>query len=420
VTERCEQATTVEVHDGGAKSGGVGVAGAEAGVTVCPIAAVEAITLRSPTVDAADLDASSETVVVRIEDEEGRVGIGEADAPPAVVRELVRMDDSHAWSRGLGRMLVGHDPFERAALYRELYEGTIYHGRRGLGLHALSAVDVALHDLAGRQLGRPVYQLLGGAARNAVTPYATIYQGLPGRRSLAELRDVTADMFEHARALGFRALKLEVIFGDLVTDRQLVDFIREARSIAGEELTLLVDFGYRWRDWRDALWVLHRLEDCDLFLAEATLQHDDLAGHAKLAARVGTRIGGAELAAGIHECAEWLRTGRVDVLQPDIGRCGGLSEIRRIAQLAELEGAIVVPHGWKTGITAAAARHFQAATANAPLIEWMHPQLYDSPLRATLVHPEPDVVAGQMTLPQEPGLGVELDPETVGRYRVDV
>jgi L-rhamnonate dehydratase len=388
-------------------------------MSVCPIASVEAITLRSPTADAADLDASSETVVVRIEDEEGRIGIGEADAPPAVVRELVRMDDSHAWSRGLGRMLAGRDPFERGALYRELYEGTIYHGRRGLGLHALSAVDVALHDLAGRQLGRPVYQLLGGPARSAVTPYATIYQGLPKGRSLAELRDVTATMFEQALALGFRALKLEVIFGDLVTDRQLVDFIREARRLAGDDPRLLVDFGYRWHDWREALWVLDRLEDCDLFLAEATLQHDDLTGHAKLASRVETRIGGAELAAGIHECAEWLRTGRVDVLQPDIGRCGGLSEIRRIAELAELEGAIVVPHGWKTGITAAAARHFQAATVNSPMIEWMHPHLYDSPLRAGLVHPEPEVVDGQMALPQEPGLGVELDPGTIERYRVE-
>jgi L-rhamnonate dehydratase len=411
--------TTVEVHDRGARSASAGSAGGGSGVSICPIALVEAIALRSPTADAADLDASSETVVVRVEDEEGRVGIGEADAPPAVVRELVRMDDSHAWSRGLGRMLVGRDPFERGALYRELYEGTIYHGRRGLGLHALSAVDVALNDLAGRQLGRPVYQLLGGAARSAVTPYATIYQGLPGKRSLDELRDVTAGMFERARALGFRALKLEVIFGDLVTDRQLVDFIREARRLAGDEVELLVDFGYRWHDWRDALWVLDRLDDCDLFLAEAALQHDDLAGHAKLASRVRSRIGGAELAAGIHECAEWLRTGRVDVLQPDIGRCGGLSEIRRIAQLAELEGAIVVPHGWKTGITAAAARHFQAATANAPLIEWMHPELYDSPLRAALVRPEPDVVDGNMALPQAPGLGVELDPDTVERYRVD-
>ncbi len=89
---------------------------------------------------------------------------------------------------------------------------------------------------------------------------------------------------------------------------------------------MMVDFGYRWQDWREALWVLDRLEDCDLYFAEATLHHDDLEGHAKLAARAGTRIGGAEMAATVFECREWLERGRVGVLQPDIGRCGGLTE----------------------------------------------------------------------------------------------
>jgi L-alanine-DL-glutamate epimerase-like enolase superfamily enzyme len=108
----------------------------------------------------------------------------------------------------------------------------------------------------------------------------------------------------------------------------------------------------------------------------------------------------------------------VDVLQPDISRCGGLTEIRRIAELAALHGALVIPHCWKTGITAAAAIHFQAATANAPWIEFLHPDLYDSPLRQELVRPEPELASGRIDLPTAPGLGVELVDEAVDRYRV--
>ncbi len=212
---------------------------------------------------------------------------------------------------------------------------------------------------------------------------------------------------------------MEVIWGDLVTDRQLVECIREGRKLLGDEVALLIDFGYRWSDWRDALWVLSRLEEADLYLAEAALQHDDLAGHRKLAGRVETRIGGAEMAATVHECREWIREGGVDVLQPDVGRCGGLTELRRIADAAELEGVLVIPHGWKTGITAAAACHFQAATANAPYFELLHPRLFDSPLRRDVVSPELELQDGGVTIPEEPGLGVELDEGAVARYRVD-
>lgn len=386
-------------------------------MSVCPIAEVDALALRTPTVDPDDLDGSSETVVVRIVDEEGRVGIGEADAPAVVIRELVRMEDVHAWSRGLGNVLVGRDPVQVGALIDELYGATIYHGRRGLGIHAISAIDIALHDLAGKQLGRPAYHLLGGARRDAVRPYATVYPGGVEGRTIGAMMDAIAGSFELALARGFRAVKMEVIFGDLVTDRELVGCIQEGRKLLGDEITLMIDFGYRWSDWRDALWVLTRVADCDLYFAEATLRHDDLAGHRRLARAVETRVAGAELAATVWECREWIREGEVDVLQPDVSRCGGLNELRRIAEMASLEGVLVIPHGWKTGITASAAQHFQAATANAPYVELFHPEQYPSPLRAELVTPEPVVVDGLIPLPTAPGLGVELVAEAVERYR---
>lgn len=382
------------------------------------IVEVEAIPLRVGA-DARDLDSSSETIVVRLTDEDGRTGIGEADAPALAVRELVLMDDLHAWSRGLRGVLLGRDPFEREALWHDLSAATIYHGRRGLGVHALSAVDVAVHDLAGKQLGRPVYALLGGARRERIKPYATVWPGAVKGRTLAEMMAEISRLFERALEAGFRAVKMEVFFGDLAGDRELVDCIREGRRLVGDDVVLMLDFGYRWSDWRDALGVLTRVEPCDIFFAEATLRHDDLAGHAKLAARSPIRIAGAEMAATAEECREWLERGKVDVLQPDVNRCGGLTELRRIAELAAWAGATVVPHGWKTGITAAAAAHFQAATPNVPYVELLSPAVFDSPLRSELTRPEPELEDGTLPLPTAPGLGVELVEETVERYRVD-
>jgi L-rhamnonate dehydratase len=381
------------------------------------IAEVEAIPLRAR-VDPGDLDSSSETLVVRLTDEDGRTGIGEADGPADVVRRLVLMEDVHAWSRGLRNVLLGRDPSKPEALWQELYEATIWHGRRGLGIHALSAVDVALHDLAGKQLGRPAYELLGGARRERLTPYATVWPGAVQGRTIGQMMDAIGALFERAVEAGYRAVKMEVFFGDLVTDAELVECLHEGRRLLGDDVTMMVDFGYRWQDWREALWVLDRVEDCDLYFAEATLHHDDLEGHAKLAAQAGMRIGGAEMAATVFECREWLERGGVGILQPDISRCGGLTELRRIAELAAQADALVIPHFWKTGITAAASRHFQAATANAPYIEMLSPAIFDSPLRAELTRPEPEVEDGTLPLPSEPGLGIELVEEAVEAYRV--
>ena len=360
-----------------------------------------------------DCDGTVDTLVVRITDEDGRCGIGECDAPPSVVKAFLEMPGAHIWSMNPIGILMGRDPLEAPAIWQRLYEATNYPGRRGSGIHAISAMDIALYDLAGKQAGKPVYKLLGGAKREFLTPYATIFQGMPQGRSLSQMMDVTQKLFDKAIQIGFRAVKMEVLFYDLVTDRQLVEVIKEGRRMLGDEITMMVDFGYRWRDWHAAKWVLDRIEDCNIYFAEATLQHDDLYGHARLSESCGIRICGAEQAATRWEIHEWIQTGKVAIVQPDINRCGGLSEIRRIAELAELYGVQVVPHGWKTGITAACGRHFQASTLNAEAFEFLSPYLYDSPLRQSLVSPEPMIVNGRMELPAAPGLGVDLDEETV-------
>ncbi len=383
-----------------------------------PIRSIEVIPLRIPEDKSGDCDGTVDTVVVKLTDEEGRTGIGESDAPPEVVKAFLEMKTAHLWSRNTREMLIGADPIEVTALWERMYEGTIYPGRRGLGVHALSAVDIALHDLAGKQLGIPAYKLMGGARRQQLEPYCTIFPGMPLGRSLRELLDITARQFQRAIEIGFRNVKMEVLYYELVTDAQLVDAIKEGRRMLGPGIGMAVDFGYRWRDWYDAKWVLDRIADCNILFAEATLQHDDLPGHARLAQNSPVRICGAEFAATRWEIREWLEVGKVHVVQPDISRCGGLTEIRRIAEMAELYGVKVIPHGWKTGILAACGRHFQASCPAAPLFEFISPLVYESPLRQDLVTPEPIVRDGFMDLPEGTGLGIELDPAAVERYRV--
>ncbi|MDF2763570.1 MAG: Mandelate racemase/muconate lactonizing protein [Rhodospirillales bacterium] len=383
------------------------------------IAGLEVIPLASPVQTADDLDGTTETVLVRVLDEDGRFGIGETDAPAAVVKGFLEMPTAHLWSRNMSEVLIGSDPIELAAIWQRMYEGVFWPGRRGLGVHALSAVDVALHDLAGKQHGVPAYKLMGGARRERLRPYCTIYPGLPRGRTIATLMGEICGQFEAALEAGYRAVKMEVLFFDLVTDMELVELIRQGRRVLGDGIQMALDFGYRWTNWHDARRVLDRVADSDIFFAEATLQHDDLDGHARLAEGSPIRICGAEAAATRWEIREWLERGKVGVVQPNITRGGGLTEIRRIAELCELHGAEVVPHGWKTGITAAAGQHFQAACPAAPLFEVVSPHVYDSLLRRELVSPEPDVVDGTMALPEAPGLGIELNEELVERLRTD-
>ena len=274
-----------------------------------------------------------------------------------------------------------------------------YSGRRGLGIHALSAVDIALMILPASSSACPPTSSWAARVASRLRPYCTIYPGLPRGRSLRELLTITGKQFDKALALGFTAVKMEVMYFDLVTDGELVRAIREGRRMLGDEITMMLDFGYRWRDWHDAFWVLRKIEDCNIYFAEATLQHDDLHGHARLAQMSPIRICGAEFAATRWEVREWIETGKVSVVQPDITRCGGLTEIRRIADMCELYGVQVIPHGWKTGILAAASRHFQAACPNAPYFEFISPDVYQSPLREKLVRPEPTVEDGYMALP---------------------
>src|SRR6476469_663881 len=129
------------------------------------ISKLEVIPIINPVGAANDLDGTTDTILVKVHDDDGRFGIGEADAPPFAVKSFLEMPTAHLWSRNASEILIGLDPLETAGNWQKLYEGTFWPGRRGLGIHALSAIDIALYDLAGKQLGVPAYKLMGGARR---------------------------------------------------------------------------------------------------------------------------------------------------------------------------------------------------------------------------------------------------------------
>ena len=385
--------------------------------TPAPIATVEALIVSVPALGNAFAEGEEETLLVRITDEHGTYGIGESVCTPKVVQAMIEQETIHFWSQGIGDLLVGADPVEARALYDRIYHGSFYHGRRGTFIQAMSAIDIALWDLAGKQLGVPVYKLLGGARTDRIRPYATCYPGDIYDGPMTPIVDEIARQAEIAVDQGITAIKVPVLFGDTTSDKQIVQFTADCRRMVGDDIVLALDFGYRWWDWHDAAWTMRRIEEYDIHFAEAPLRHDDLHGHARLAGVSPVRIGGAEFAAGRWEVREWLETGGVSLVQPGVSRAGGFTELMRIAEMCEMYGAQLMPHSFATGITDVANFHLQAAALTIPMVEFRSSRLGPSRLRTELVSPpEPEIVDGFAELPAGAGLGVELNEDLVAAH----
>lgn len=378
------------------------------------ITKLEAIPLRVRQVDTTANDGAQETVIVKVHTDAGITGLGEVDASPHMIKAVLEAPSSHNWSLSFQDLLIGENPLDVERLWDKMYQGTIYTGRRGLIIHAIGAVDLALWDIAGQALGRPVFELLGGPRRNEVVPYASVH---PPLSSLSETERRTQELMEAVLKMGYRAVKLQLVYGDVYTDADIVRLVKMARHILGEQITFMIDVGYRWLDSKAAIWTLERLEECNLYFVETPLRMDDLDGYARLAEAVTTRIAGAELLASRFEAIDLMDRGKVDVIQPDIGRAGGLTESLRIARLADHRGLLCTPHGWKSGLTVAAEIHFSAATSNVPFIEFMVPELWPSVIRRELVSPEFTPENGVIGLPRAPGLGVQLNEDVVRRLQ---
>jgi L-rhamnonate dehydratase len=368
------------------------------------ITEVEAIPLRLPEVDDTRADGTQDALIIRVHTDEGLVGLGEVDSSPTVAKAIVDAPPSHAIARGLRSILRGQDPFDVQMLWRKMVEGTIYFGRAGAALQAIAGVDMALWDIVGRATGLPVHKFLGGAYRDRVRVYASAL--MPA--SPQEARELV----EQHVAQGYTAVKLG--WGPLgrVSEQLDMELVQAARAGAGDH-DLMIDIGLVW-DAAQAIKMARRFEEFNLFWLEEPLPPDDLAGYAKLADTVDMRIAAGEEETTYQGFVTLAEQGRVDVLQPDVARAGGLTQCMRVGLYAFEHNILCVPHAFSTGILVAASLHLAAGMPHGRLTEFT---VSASPFaRELLAEPfrlEPD---GTVRVPQTPGLGVTLNEEVLRRY----
>jgi len=368
------------------------------------ITKVEAIFLRLPAINER-ADGTQETMIVRVQTDAGITGVGEADSSSLVAKAIVDAPVSHKIARGLGECVLGQDPFEIDRLIHRMYEGSIFYGRQGAAIQAMSGVEIALWDIVGKAVGGPVYQLLGGGFRKKFRAYASILFG-----------DTPAETEKIGRGLadkGFRAVKFG--WGPMgQSEASDIAHVRAARNGVGPGVELMIDAGLCW-DTATAIRRSKQFEQFNPTWLEEPLHPDNLAGYARLAAQSPIRIAAGEEVCDIKEFQQLMDVGSIDVVQVDVTRVGGLARSKRIGWDSAERHRLCVNHSYKTGVNIAASLHFVAALPNTSYFEYCVEQ---GALRQTLTKQSFPVVDGEIAVPEEPGLGIELDDAVVEKYRV--
>jgi L-rhamnonate dehydratase len=324
------------------------------------------------------------TLVVEIEAEDGTTGFAvTTGGEPAAY-----MVEKH-----FSRFLEGRPPTDIELIWDQMYFSSQFYGRKGLVVNALSAVDLALWDLLGRLRGEPVYHMLGGAVRDELQFYAT------GARP------------DLAKSMGFIGGKMPLHHGPAEGEEGLAKSIAELavmRSRVGEDFWLMLDC-WMSLDLNYATRLAHHAAAHGLKWIEEALSPDDYWGYAALkkAAPPGMMV-----TTGEHEATRWgfrmlLEMECCDIIQPDVGWCGGLTELLKISALADSRGVLVIPHG-----SSVYSYHFVVTRHNSPFAEFLMmapgadevvPMFHPQPIG------EPVPSKGRMKVPDLPGFGVELN-----------
>ena len=384
------------------------------------ITSVECHVLLDPDYDIGATSSAQDDIVVEIHTDEGISGVGETDVNPWMARAAIQAPGTHTMGRGLTEMLLGSDPMDVEGIWERLYVGSAMNGRRGVVVNAIGAIDMALHDLRGKALGRPCHELLGGAVKDAVTPYASLQ---PEVSSFEAYRDSLVAWAIDAKNRGYGAAKLEVTLGGPYAHMGLrepwergTEVIAAVREAVGADMALMVDVQYAFRDADTCLRTLRDWRPFGLFFVETPVASDDLEGLARVATGQPIPIAAGEWLTTRFEFADLMDRGQVKVAQPDIGRVGGLTEAMRVCRMAADRGLTIVPHLWKTGISIAAATHLAAVTPHCPFIEFLPAELSASNLRKELLEEEPRLKDGVIPLPTAPGLGIKLNRDALARF----
>src|SRR4051794_31707912 len=368
------------------------------------ITRVEAIPLRLPEINER-CDGSQETLVVKVHTDAGLVGVGEVDSSSVVAKAIIDAPLSHKICRGLAACVVGESPFEIDRLIHRMYEGSIFFGRQGAVIQAMSGVEIALWDLVGKATGRPVYQLLGGGFRKTFRAYASILFG--------DTPPETERIGRSLREQGYRAVKFG--WGPMGQgEASDIAHVRAARQGIGPDCELMIDAGLCW-DTATAIRRAQQFEPYNLTWLEEPLHPDNIDGYARLSARAPMRIAAGEEICDVKEFQTIMDVGGIDVAQVDVTRVGGLARSKRIGWDSYERHRLCVNHSYKTGINIAASLHFVAALPNTHYFEYCVEQ---GDLRKHLTKQSFPVIDGDISVPEEPGLGIDLNEEIVAKYRV--
>jgi D-galactarolactone cycloisomerase len=340
-----------------------------------------------------------DTVILKLTTDDGLVGYGEAKAPvaPQVTKQIIDLL--------LAEIVLGADPRETTVLWERMYAGMRVRGHRaGFYLEAIAGIDIALWDLSGKAAGRPIYQLLGGCFRNPVRVYASGLPALSQDASTEEFESLVEEA-QRIKDAGYTGLKMALgkgMKGDLRS-------VRAVREALGNDFLIYTDAAGVY-DRAQALQLGRGLEELECVWFEMPTAPEDVAGYGELAKALSIPISLDSLMSR-YEVAEFIRAGGLDVVLPDVCRAGGITECRRIAELADAFGLAFAPHiSIGSAIHFAASAHLATGLPNTITSEYW---IGDNPLGNAILR-EPLVLAdGYLHTPAKPGLGIEIDEEAL-------
>ncbi|MBI3454339.1 MAG: mandelate racemase/muconate lactonizing enzyme family protein [Candidatus Rokubacteria bacterium] len=344
--------------------------------------------------------AVAHAALVQIHTDDGLTGLGDTYAGGWFYPEAAKALLEH-----FEPLLLGEDPREVARLAHGLWAKSQYWGRVGAAVNAISAIENALWDLAGKAHGVPVWQLLGGLAHRTLPIYASGGLEKPREQTIAELRGYLAQ--------GCCAVKIRVS-----TDLALaVEKVRLCRETLGPEVQLMVDavMGSHPEPWsaKDAIQFARAIEPYGIAWLEEPCAAYDVEGYAAVRRATPIPVSGGETSYTVHEYRRFFDAGALDIVQPDACTSGGILECTRIAALAAAHGVRVAPHAWGSAATVLANLHWAFATPHVLIHEY---PTWGFPLRDELLAEPLRIKDGVIAPPEAPGLGVELRREIRERY----